>query len=284
MRAGDRGNRKIPRFQQSIKGCPAHTDIFRGIDRPQRFGFHRRRLIGAVRSRWQVKNVSKRLLTPRPTRAYATCEIITNRKIYLMARLVNAMREGIIDRLMTHTFNERIEALHATHAAAAMAAYVDIYDAPTRKRMDDLPDGWLATDNDIRIEASASTIVLEFSGNFPYYGKHASLHVVGAMAHYMRFPVRDKGRTLKVYDGGTPIAERVTEFMERRDALMSEMQLARKRAAATLDTVHTLEKLIEQWPEIEPFIDEKDRPVPVTALTIPTDQLNELFKLPAVAA
>lgn len=201
-----------------------------------------------------------------------------------MTRLVNAMRDGIVSRLMKHSFDDQRRAFQAEHAALAMTIYNDIYIPAVRKRM----NGWLNTASNIQISYAGTVGRFEFDGD---YGKYVNgydtylLYIAtGEPPKVMRFPWEDLGSTLKVYEATDPIAEQIVEFMTKRSNLIETIKKAEKQATATVEAYTTVEKLIEAWPEIEPFIDEKDRLVPITAVALPVEALNDMFKLPAVTA
>lgn len=202
-----------------------------------------------------------------------------------MARLVNAMRDGIIDRMMAHTFDDRIRALCSEQAECALAAYNDVYSSTVRKRMEELPKDWLPKRNEIQCKVEDEYISLTFGGEFPgspyssrNFPEFRNIDGIGSKSCLV--PYDNQSGCLKVYEPSHKIAHKVVDFKRHRDDLQEAYKNAGKQLSVTLNRFHTVEKLIEEWPEVAPFINEKDRPVPATAIALPVKDLNAMFKLP----
>lgn len=201
-----------------------------------------------------------------------------------MTRLVNAMREGIIERMMAHSFAERIAVLQVEQARLANACYNRYYNPTTRKKIDELPKGWLNGRNYITIVANDSHMSLYFNGDFNRFGSRAGFSTfnTGLDEINRRFPNCDHGTMIK-FEPGDKLGDEIIDWHRSCEATQTDWYAARKQLNVTLDRFHTVEKLIEEWPEIAPFVDEKDKPAPVTAVALPVADLNSIFKLPVNA-
>lgn len=206
-----------------------------------------------------------------------------------MVRLTNDIRSTIVNALMEHKFDGEVAGLCAERAAIAAAVY-DTHYKRDLKRINDLPEGWLRTDDDISFEASGTKRQYQFSGKI--YGNRwterwgndicdfKSNNVITLV--YRRFRADDHGNTVAVYDANHPIAEAVEKHEARGEALAERIRTARKSAAATMGQFTTSEKLIEAWPEIAPFIPAQAAPKP-SLPAVPVSHLNAPFDLPVEA-
>lgn len=199
-----------------------------------------------------------------------------------MTRLTNDMRGEIVTALIHHTFDARVATLCDERAAIATSVY-DLHYAKDRKAMDALPDGWLPTNDGVRFRAGATEWTLYFCGVL--HGRYGAYSNLACMPSNKRVPQtkrvleRQSGRIVEVFDAQHPIAERVEASAASLDALNEEVNAAKRTAQATLNRFTTVEKLLEEWPEIKPFIPANKQPqAPVPAL--PTQHLNKMFDLP----
>lgn len=203
-----------------------------------------------------------------------------------MPRLTNDIRGTIVNALMVHKFDSAVEALCVERADIARQVYEHHYKRDL-KRMNDLPDGWLLTDGDVKFDASGTIRSYYFSGKM--YGSNWSSRWQnevcdfpsnsGRVAVEYRFRADEHNRTICTFDANHPIAEAVERHEAAGEALAEQIKAARAQATATVGRFTTTEKLIEAWPEIKPFIPEKAAPPPALP-ALPTQHLNSMFDLP----
>lgn len=150
-------------------------------------------------------------------------------------RLSNYIKETVISSLLSHAFDEREKALDKEWFALGDAVYQDLYPEDVQKKMKALPSGFLPVDDDVRVS---------FGGDFTrvYFGENRML----SRAH--------QANAARVYDDKHPLSVRHAAFRKAKDALSLEKSGAKSSAQAILDSVTTVKKLIEVWPEVEPFV------------------------------
>jgi len=200
-----------------------------------------------------------------------------------MTRLTNDMRSDIVHALMEHTFNDEVRVLCDERAAIANDVY-DIHYTGKSERMEKLPKGWLRTDHDVQFRAAGTDHTYYLSGKINVYGRHAIAPLMQFDANrredvQRRFLQCDYGKTTQVFDPEHSISVRVQIHEASAVALVERVSNARAQAAATLDQFYTVEKLLEAWPEIKPFIPQAKRPAPALP-AVPVAALNALFDLP----
>lgn len=153
-------------------------------------------------------------------------------------RLSNYIKDTVIARLMKHAFEEREKALKAEEYGIGDAVYKDVYSAAVRRKMDDMPKGFLLEDDDLKVQ---------FEGN-----SFTHIH----FGERRRIAQSHKYNAAKVYDSKHPLTERYREWKKRESALKNEKRTTKSNARAVLDSVSTLKKLIEVWPEVEQFVED----------------------------
>lgn len=199
-----------------------------------------------------------------------------------MTRLTNDMRADIVSALMTHKFDDEVSVLCDERAGIALAVYEHHY-AGTLERMDKLPKGWLQTEGVVRFRAAGYNHQYNFSGRI--FGRPQTL---SSFISNKRENVEKRqqaqwvGRTLQTYEATHDIAVRVEKHEAAAAALAERVTQARAQATATLDRFTTVEKLIDAWPEIKPFIPAGKAPPPAVP-ALPTQHLNQMFDLPVEA-
>lgn len=202
-----------------------------------------------------------------------------------MTRLTNDTRGAIVTALIHHTFDDEVRVICDEREGIANDVY-NLHYARDLKRMEALPKGWLPTDSDVQFEAAGSNYTLQFSGKL--YGFRYTQRAENELCDFPSnqrdqvshiFKYSEYNRTVAVFDAHSDIATRVELHRAAIESLSERIVTARKTAAATLAQYTTVEKLIEAWPEIEPFVPKAVAPPP-SLPALPTAHLNALFGLP----
>jgi len=194
-----------------------------------------------------------------------------------MTRLTNDMRNDLADRMIDHTFSEEVRNVCLAHADCAKMVYEDVFTSSMRERMNELPDGWLPKVASVRVQSQESVVNLTFNGYFYHLPK---LRIKNHEETRMLFPYNMQSDVVAVYDGSHAIAHVITTMLAQANATSKRIEGARLSLMQTLNKFHTVEKMVEAWPEIRP-IAEKITPAAKPQLpALPIAHLNELFKLP----
>lgn len=200
-----------------------------------------------------------------------------------MTRLTNDMRGTIVNALIEHTFDDRVAELVKERSIIALEIYALHYKRDG-KRMDDLPDGWLPTAFNIKFVSGGCHNVYNLNGKIgTRYSRTLSFEHLKANhpeTTLKRFKHCDvSSGPLMAFDAEHPITRRIENNEALVASLHDEVLTAQKTARATLDRFTTVEKLLVDWPEIQPFIPPVAAPSP-SLPALPTQHLNEMFDLP----
>lgn len=203
----------------------------------------------------------------------------------MSTRLTNTIRERIANAVLRHRFSEPVEVLIADRAAFAEEVYNDVYRKADREKMAALPKGWLPETNSINVQFGddgRSYESLNFSGLV--YGGVGGMRkpddkreVIGRRAYSNR-----AHGCVKVYDADHRLAKKNADLHQRYIDLKTSFEAAKQQVEAALSSASTINKLVEIWPEVEPFARSFDD-VPVKVPAIPTAKLNEILDLPVAA-
>lgn len=176
-------------------------------------------------------------------------------------RLTNTLRNTIAGAVIAHRFNKPREDLSKQWRLFGDEVYCDIYDTKTRRLMDRLPDGWLCLDGS-------------------YYVSFGGLRDTLNMVHKRRFPYSavQTSAPIKIYPANHPLAEKHSALRNALKDVEDERTKYRLQVEAVLDSVSTVSKLLEAWPEIGAFVPAAEAKAQVPALRIV--ELNAVLKLP----
>ncbi len=204
------------------------------------------------------------------------------------ARLTKNIREALMKKLITRAFQERAQAMVERQCDFAHRVYQDALE-PHLEHIAAVPEGWLPTDDDIKVSFGSDYAQLDFGSGFSYSVHHA-LRSAGAKALTgkagnrveRRFPSKFRGQCCKVYDHAHPLTEEFRNLTVEQEALVADIEKAQRVTKATLESVTTVKKLIEVWPEVEEFakhyLDNGERRAVLPA--IPWADLNAQLGLP----
>lgn len=200
-----------------------------------------------------------------------------------MTKLTTYIRENLAKDLLKHRFGDAAASLVADRAAFALKVYNDLYSEAERKKMAALPDGWLGKDSDITVQFGDGSGYgkLEFSGSV-YGDVHAVLKTPVDTVYRLVIHQHLRG-CAKAYERNHEFAAEYDALRERQKDLSTQISQARRQTEAALTKATTLKRLVDIWPEIEPFVEKYvDKPKPLPAL--PTNELNALLDLPVSEA
>jgi hypothetical protein len=199
-------------------------------------------------------------------------------------RLTNEIREEITTAMLRHRFSTELSALVADRAEFALAVYSDLYKPADRKRIADLPDGWLPTDTAIKYHAGTSYETTPFNGRF-YGSLNSSLPVTKDAAKSVSMPFASKHHRTCVatYEATHKLAIRHAELQARFKDISDRHGTAESQVKAALSRASTTGRLIELWPEVAPFCKSYEAAAPALP-TIRTAALNAMLDLPVSEA
>lgn len=207
-------------------------------------------------------------------------------------RLTNDMRGKIVNAVLEHKFNPQIIELANEYAGLANTVYLTAF-KKSLEQINSLPDGWLPTDTDIQIEFGAGKMLrLQFNGCFTHrygsrlvdgvYVHETDFHVFATYpaAVVKRFPANKKSSCVASFEARDKLSITYGKLENRKYDLISGFEKARADTAATIGRFTTIDKLLEVWPEIEPFtkgVAAKPKP---QLPAVPVMKLNEMLGLP----
>lgn len=200
-----------------------------------------------------------------------------------MTKLTTRIRERIVHDLMQHRFNEDAQKLVADRAVFALDVYDAVYSGAEQKRMAGLPTGWLQESTRIGVQFGGSRgyTQLEFSGDV--YGTVRSVMMKKADDVRRRVQHTHESGCAMAFDADHPLSEAYDALAAREKSLCEAIDTAKRQSEAAISNATTAKRLIELWPEIEPFV-EKHMDVPKALPILPTSQLNALLDLPVSEA
>lgn len=184
-------------------------------------------------------------------------------------RLTNELRRKIRKAVLEHRFASDEAALKETEDSIGKAVYDELYPdgSPARDRLFSSPvDGEYCWTNEVHCvfkgNHGSKTFLLPESR--PFLHKHVRVYENSA---YVEIGP----------DGHIAVLRQ--KYKDRKDSLDEARKDAGSLVWAVLEKATTIKKLVEIWPEIEPFIPQ-DVTAPVVNLpAVPTEEINALLGL-----
>ena len=198
-----------------------------------------------------------------------------------MTRLTNSIKEVLLKKLLVHAYRDRVQEAVNANAHFAVKVYNDAF-AKDLKQINALPKGWLPTDIDILVQFGPTVQRLYFRGTLGAFNLREALRPCEAQIVYdtsYPFPANKKDTVVKQYDGVHPLVSEFDSLKAKFSELETEIHRATKTIEAAMNSVKTVKKLIEIWPEVEEFAKPYLEHVP-TLPAIPRQELNTLLDLP----
>ncbi len=200
-------------------------------------------------------------------------------------RLTKLIRKRINRNLMRHRFAVEVEALAITQAELALDVYKEHYDIAARRKMGNLPEGWLPTVAQLKFvfgSGDAGFTSLSFNGSVGMRNIDQLLGNIGGRSSIF-MPVRDKDQGVCVarYANNHQLTKRFYQQEKDREKMLTVMQSAELDIRVGLGRATTIEALLKRWPEVEPLI--PDIPIPNLPVIL-VDDLNKSLHLPVEEA
>jgi hypothetical protein len=178
-------------------------------------------------------------------------------------RLTNYSRDRILKRVLDFRFSEVTAQLKVEQTQLGDKFYNDVYLPATQKMMLALGPEFFRQQNHLYFRLEGGT-----SKTQVFFDKYRLI----ANDHY--------NGVAKIYDDGHPLRVEWEKLEGRVHLNKENREYASTQARNVLWNCSTLQKLLQVWPEVEPFTDEFRNPEPTRALVVPIQNLNELLGLP----
>lgn len=169
-------------------------------------------------------------------------------------RLNSSHRDILLQRLLDYRFQEEGDKIERRKKRFAIKVFNRIFKPADRRRMNKLPDGWLPTTNDFRVQFGSdyTTLWMGEEKRLPYSANHSCL---------------------ENYPADHPLSVEYENLRRQQIAHRDAITEARTHVRATLRSITTLKRLRELWPETKQFT--KDLPSPDRNFpVVPRETLN----------
>lgn len=214
-------------------------------------------------------------------------------------RLTVAIKDKIVKELIAHAFTERSNDIAEAERAFVLDVYDDYVatrtiryegskkDVPLRDAIKALPYHWRTHKDHFRVEFAGDSQDLHtdkgLSEGFSPYADLVGVEKV--QSKVLQFaPKHGVYTAVTQYAASAPLTKRFTKLREAREDLATEIKRAKISARATMDSVRTIDKLIEMWPEIEsfskPYLTQKSAAAAMLPV-VQREALNASLGLPA---
>lgn len=198
----------------------------------------------------------------------------------MTVRLTANIREQIKRAALEHKFGPLALSFVDEMRVLAADAYDDIYSKKDQALMESLPDGWLPTTNAIDVKMGSGDrfyTSIRFNGTFSSPVFRTLSEIPEPVSK--RTQSRHKWGCIKAYNDQDPLAIRFQAISDKISAMDEKFREAEVSLGAALNSVTTLKRLIEVWPEVEPFT-KKFTKAPAALPALPTQHLNTILDLP----
>lgn len=179
-------------------------------------------------------------------------------------RLTETIKRNILERALKHGFEKKEAELKERQHNLGLAVYNDVYSKKTQIAMAALPAGYLREDSSIMIRFGSTESRACWDGKKRIAEKHYGSYAIA-----------------KVYDATHKLTEQFCGYDKERGLLYAERRQAKDNVLAILNSVATLKRLQEVWPECVPFIKDYLTINKPMLPTIPVKAVNKQLGLPA---
>lgn len=185
-------------------------------------------------------------------------------------KLNKVLRDNIVDRIIAHKFEQAGKDLNQRKSDLGVDLYYMRYTDAEQKKMNALPEGWLADGNHIKVRIPGR------------YHQCYYFHNADRIDISLRMPY-DNSWEPEVGHAALDLIEQYEDDKQDHD---EKLRSARCDATALLGSVTTVKRAIEIWPAAETFIldavgvvgqhQKSNAPLPVVMV----ESLNEKLGLP----
>ena len=199
-------------------------------------------------------------------------------------RLTNSIRQSIVTDLIKHAFLDRAQAQLDAECLLIKQIWDDII-GTKQSILDSAPTGWFQKDNGFKIAIDREVTRLNLITGFSS-GYNCKLRRVGARRDDIfdiTMPYNaTRGSCLKNYKSDSILGKRLQDLTASHDLLSEAIDSSQRTAIVTLNSVSSIAKLVDIWPECavfaEPYrINGEQRAI---LPAIPRAELNAALCLP----
>lgn len=205
-------------------------------------------------------------------------------------KLTKAIREAIQSKVIIHAFLPQAQRHMELEYQFVEDIWNDLVSPEMKERMKGLPEGWLPEDDDFKVYFDTEAQSLYFKTGVGYALPNGfyklGIQQREGLGVSRRMPSNwSRGAVAKVYRDNETIT-RFRALQAARKRIETDLEAARSSVMRTLESVTTVKRLIEVWPEIEafakPFLEEEKAEARAILPDIPRARLNETLHLPPV--
>lgn len=161
-----------------------------------------------------------------------------------------------------------------------------IYDTYIPVIVKELPGGICPTYNYISLKIGDDYVSLRFNGVFDVKDEQESYHYRADWSHYFckrehvakPFPYNRGGQCVAELSSGHRMYSQYKELIKDTQGFTTKFFTTRSKLRGVVNSVTTVQKLIEVWPEVKPYIAEEAPKPQLPAL--PISELNQMLRLP----
>lgn len=177
-------------------------------------------------------------------------------------RLNKELKEDILDALIARTFSKKRDALRKARKDFALELYNSLYPPEMLARMKALPDGFFRTTLSLRVNDDS------------WQGKEYKFDdpKIIAACH--------NGK-LEKSQIGPAMYDKHEKQIDKERKLKTAIDEASAKAMSVMNSVSTVKRLIEVWPDIKKIAEPFD--IGVASINVPAiriEELNKAFELP----
>lgn len=177
-------------------------------------------------------------------------------------------RESILRSVIRDAFKTTEEEIEVEREKLSEAIYNDVYDTQTQKKMNELPEGWLAKTQYFHVQ---------FGSDSSGYCRRVFNEPKVALAKHLE----SSRQCIKIYDEDHKLSKWHKELTDKMKKMSDDYDKAHTQAAAIINSCNTTKQLKEAWAEIAPYVEryESQEDRKCTALAPITDELNLILGL-----
>jgi hypothetical protein len=188
----------------------------------------------------------------------------------------------ITGRILTYRFKKDADTLVRRYRKLALDIYNDIYSESLRKKMAELPAGWLPQVTHFSMSFAGDYATLYFDGprfgNTYNYGTHFNERDEAETKYVMLD--KDRKGAVKYFDANDKFTDEYRELRNLSKDFESSLKEGYNKIQQAFRLSTTVQGLKIKWPEVTPFLGDLDTVSMVPAL--PLADLNQYFELPVI--